>query len=58
MQKHLMYDANFDRELLDDRTQCKIKCQQYNNLPQGDFEARKKLLKEILGKSGDNITIE
>lgn len=58
MQQHLMYDANYDKELLEDRIDCKMKCQQYNNLPISDLESRKKLLKEILGKSGENITIE
>ena len=58
MLNHQMYDANYDDELLQERTKCKILCQKYNNLPIGDFDARKKLIREILGRTGESITIE
>ena len=43
-----MYDANYDETLIADRTRCKVLCQKYNNLPIDDFEARDKLIKDIL----------
>lgn len=28
-----LYDANFNQELIEERTACKVKCQQYNTMP-------------------------
>ena len=53
-----MYDANYDETLIADRTRCKVLCQKYNNLPIDDFEARDKLIKDILGKTGKSLLIE
>ena len=35
-----LYNANYDVDILNDRTQCKIKCQANNQLPIDDIEAR------------------
>lgn len=35
-----LYNANYDVDILNDRTQCKMKCQAYNQLPIDDIEAR------------------
>ena len=51
MLRQELYDANYDESLIADRTRCKVLCQKYNNLPIDDFEAREKLIKEILGKT-------
>lgn len=58
MQKGLLYDANYDESLKSERIRAKKICQQYNSLPYEKFEQKNKLLKELLGKTGDNFTIE
>ena len=58
MLRQELYDANYDKSLIADRTRCKVLCQKYNNLPIDDFEAREKLIKEILGKTGKAVYIE
>lgn len=58
MLAHKLYDANYDKELMRDREMCKAKCQKYNNLPVEDYEARGAYIKEILGKTGEQVIIE
>ena len=53
-----LYNANYDVDILNDRTQCKIKCQAYNQLPIDDIEARQKAIKELFAKTGEQIYIE
>lgn len=52
-----VYDAT-DEILLRERIKTKTLCQEYNKLPYEDFGKRKELLKEVLGKTGENFTIE
>lgn len=52
-----LYDANYDKELIEERRRCKIKCQEYNTLPY-DSDRRKELLSSILGSHGNEFTIE
>ena len=52
-----LYDANYDKELIEERRRCKIKCQEYNTLPY-DSDWRKELLSSILGSHGNEFTIE
>lgn len=33
MNAQKLYDANYDKELENDRFECKAMCQEYNNLP-------------------------
>ena len=54
----LLYNANYDEELLTERIKCKEKCQIYNNLNQADLEKRNEILKQILGKTKQNFIIE
>lgn len=58
MLNYKLYDANYDKDLEADRTRCKSLCQKYNRLPIEDLDARKKLIKEILGKTGEAIHVE
>ena len=58
MLNHKMYDANYDKALMEERTNCKLLCQKYNNLPVDDFDARESLIKKIIGKTGKAIYIE
>ncbi len=54
----LMYDANYDEALIEERRQCKILCAKYNNANYEDIDVRQNILKEILGKTGENFIIE
>ena len=54
----LLYDANYDEELLNERIKCKEKYQKYNSLNQSETEKRKELLKEIIGKTKEQFLIE
>lgn len=54
----LLYNANKDRELINERIACKILCQEYNQIEYSDFEKRKQLLRKILGKTQNNFQIE
>lgn len=58
MLQGLLYDANYDESLKLERNKAKRICQEYNNLVYDDFEGRKKLLKTLLGKTGENFLIE
>ena len=53
-----LYNAKYDVNILNDRTQCKIKCQAYNQLPIDDIEARQKAIKELFAKTGEQVYIE
>ena len=53
-----LYNANYDVNILNDRTHCKIKCQAYNQLPIDDIEARQKAIKELFAKTGEQVYIE
>ncbi|MDD7769954.1 sugar O-acetyltransferase [Suipraeoptans intestinalis] len=58
MENQKLYDANYDIELEAERVRCKTKCQIYNSLPIEDVEERHRVLKNILGKTGDLVHIE
>lgn len=51
-----LYDAT-DSELGKDRERVKELCFDYNMLRPSDTEKQRKLLHEIIGKMGENITI-
>lgn len=53
-----LYDACADKELFEERTKCKKLCFEYNNTSPEKSEARKALLKQILGKTGSEIVVE
>ncbi|EJW94805.1 galactoside O-acetyltransferase, partial [gut metagenome] len=54
----LLYDANYDPELLADRMKCKEICHRYNQLLPSQLEERKQLLRGLLGKTGKEFLIE
>ncbi|MCI6156563.1 MAG: sugar O-acetyltransferase [Peptoniphilaceae bacterium] len=58
MLQQKLYDANYDQDLEEERIRCKTLCQGYNQLPIGNLDMRHKMLKKILGKTGDHIHIE
>jgi len=58
MERQMLYDANYDKELEAARIKCKTLCQEYNNLPIQDLDSRRKLIKRIFGKTGKHIHVE
>ena len=53
-----IYDANYDKELIDERQKTKELCYDYNNIRPSQIKERKELLKKILGKTKENFLIE
>ena len=51
MQKQMLYDANNDRNLLDERAKAKDLCYQFNQLRPSDEKGQQKLMKQPLGKT-------
>lgn len=54
----LLYDANYDPELLADREKAKELLYDYNHLRPSQQEERTNLLKRLLGKTGETLLIE
>lgn len=54
----LLYDGNYDRELMDERIFCKEMCGEYNQTKYSDFENRKRLIKRIIKITKENVLIE
>ena len=57
MQSQKLYDANYDSELERERIECKALCQEYNHLPIKETEKRSRLIKKILGKTGEKMVV-
>lgn len=57
-QQGLLYDANYDPELLADRDKAKEVLYDYNRLRPSQKEEKVRLLKSFLGKTGENMIIE
>lgn len=53
-----IYDANYDAELVAERAACKEKCHELNSLPPSKVEEREKIIRELLGKTGNSFLIE
>lgn len=54
----LLYDANYDKELLEERAKCKAVCREYNKLSPFDGEGRERMLRSLLGSVGERCCIE
>lgn len=50
-----LYNANYDEELINERNIAKEKCFEYNNIKPSDTEKRTKVMKGILGNTGENF---
>ena len=57
MLKKLLYDANYDIELINERITAKDLCHQYNLLYPSDEQNRQKILKQLLGKTEGSFCI-
>ncbi|WP_185285946.1 sugar O-acetyltransferase [Chryseobacterium indologenes] len=54
----LLYNANYDKELINERIACKDLCLEYNGLKNSDADGRRKALEKIIGNIKENICIE
>lgn len=54
----VLYDPYHCEELFKEREICKTLCQKYNQLPYGDYEGRKEILRRIIGKFAGDFIIE
>ena len=57
MERGLLYDANFDKELLEVRTRCKDLCFLYNQLKPSLVSEQQKTIRQLFGKTGSRFYI-
>lgn len=57
MQKQMMYDANYDEELLEERIKAKDMCYDFNQLRPSEVEKQKEVLKKLFGKTSEEFCI-
>lgn len=53
-----LYDANYDKELINDRYKAKDICYRYNNLKPSDIEKKEEIIKKLFAKTGNQIIVE
>ena len=56
--KGLLYDANYDEELLRERAVCKDLCYEYNSLRPSMIAERTEIIRRLFGKTRNNFLIE
>lgn len=57
MLMYMLYDANYDKTLIDERARAKNLCHEYNQIAPSDVERQAMLMKKLLGKTSKNFTI-
>lgn len=57
MGRQMLYDANYDKELINDRIAAKELCFEYNSTRPSDGEKQKEFLTRLLGKTRENFCI-
>ena len=57
MLKGLLYNANYNKELLKERLKAKKLCFKFNNIDPEDEKEQKEVIKIIFGEIGENISI-
>ena len=57
MRAQMLYDANYDQTLLEERDKAKDLCHQYNQLRPSDRSGQREVLKKLLGKTGENFIL-
>jgi len=58
MLEGVLYDANNDLELIAERQRCKEQCHEYNMLSPSQTDSREKILRHLLGRTGERFLIE
>ena len=53
----MLYDANYDQNLLVERMKAKELCYRYNQLHPADQEGQQEILSQLLGKTGEHFCI-
>lgn len=53
-----LYDANYNIDLMEERLIAKDKCFEYNNIKPSKIEERTDVMRQILGKTGNQFFIE
>lgn len=57
MQNQKLYDANYDKTLLQERTKAKEMCYDYNQLRPSEEEKQTEIMKKLLGKTNGDFCI-
>ena len=57
MQSKMLYDANYDQELLAERARCKDLCFAYNQLPPSHVSEQEQIIRRLFGKTGERFCI-
>ena len=57
MQRRMLYDANYDEHLLEERTRAKDMCHEFNQLYPSETERQTELLKKLLGRTKGEFRI-
>lgn len=57
MQRQMLYDANYDSQLLEERKVAKDLCYEYNQLRPSDEESQQALMRRLLGKTKGGFCI-
>ncbi|SBW09483.1 putative enzyme [uncultured delta proteobacterium] len=53
----LLYDGNYEPGMMAERIHAASLCQRYNTLPPGSREEQRAVMRELLGKTGDDFLI-
>lgn len=53
----LVYDANYDEELLTERRLCDEKCYDFNHLRPSQIKEKEEIIRDLLGKAGEDFVI-
>lgn len=56
-QNGYLYDANYDKEIVEARTHCADLCYDFNQCKPSDTKRQKELLEQILGNMKENPVI-
>lgn len=54
----MLYNNNYDKELIRERMACQCKCYEYNQIIPSDIDQRKSKIREIIPNLGDDFVIE
>ena len=57
MQRQQLYDANYDQNLLQERTIAKDLCYEYNLVKPSDLNRQRDIMQKLLGRTKENFTI-
>lgn len=57
MKKQMLYDANYDKQLIKEREYAKDLCFDFNNTQPSDTEKQQAILKKLIGKTKDSFCI-